>query len=169
MFLMIGITQGSKDLEHHQTTVCPACGRYGRYEVFMTFTQLLLFFIPCFKWNRQYFVRMACCGALYTLDPEVGARIARGEDVEIRPEDLMRVQQAETGYGGYGGGRSGQSYYEQSGYGRRPADDSFSSDAGNAGTNEAGDPPAKIRRRCVICGYETDEDFAYCPKCGQRF
>ena len=24
-------------------------------------------------------------------------------------------------------------------------------------------------RRCLNCGYETDEDFAFCPKCGNRF
>ena len=48
MFFMIGITNGKKDLEHSQTEICDVCGRYGRYEVFMTFSQLLLFFIPVF-------------------------------------------------------------------------------------------------------------------------
>ena len=24
-------------------------------------------------------------------------------------------------------------------------------------------------RRCLNCGYETDEDFVFCPKCGNRF
>lgn len=24
-------------------------------------------------------------------------------------------------------------------------------------------------KRCANCGYETTEDFEYCPKCGQRF
>ncbi len=24
-------------------------------------------------------------------------------------------------------------------------------------------------KRCFNCGYETDEDFEFCPKCGQRF
>ena len=92
MFLMIGITDGQKDLNYRQSVTCEACGRYGAYEVFMTYTQLLLFFIPVFKWNRQYFVRMSCCGTVYTLDPEVGAAIARGENTEIRPADLVRVQ-----------------------------------------------------------------------------
>ena len=92
MFLMIGITDGQKDLNYRQSVTCGACGKYGAYEVFMTYTQLLLFFIPVFKWNRQYFVRMSCCGTVYTLDPEVGAAIARGENTEIRPADLVRVQ-----------------------------------------------------------------------------
>lgn len=25
------------------------------------------------------------------------------------------------------------------------------------------------RKRCANCGYETDEDFDFCPKCGHRF
>ncbi|WP_394523937.1 zinc ribbon domain-containing protein [Lacrimispora sp. JR3] len=25
------------------------------------------------------------------------------------------------------------------------------------------------RKKCTSCGYETAEDFEYCPKCGQRF
>ena len=24
-------------------------------------------------------------------------------------------------------------------------------------------------KRCAYCGYETEEDFEYCPKCGRRF
>lgn len=128
MFLMIGVTDGQKALPYHQTGVCPRCGQFTAYEVWMTYTQLLLFFIPCFKWHRQYFVRMRCCGAVYALDPEVGRRIARGEDVTIRPEDLHEMVGSDGG-----------------GFRRSP------------------------RHRCAFCGYETDEDFAYCPKCGRRF
>lgn len=161
MFFMIGITNGKKDLEHSQTEICDVCGRYGRYEVFMTFSQLLLFFIPVFKWNRQYFVRMSCCNAVYTLNPEVGARIVRGEDVRIQKDDLMRVSQgAADMYGSswnYGGSGNGESLYDQ-------AKSAWDQDEASSG-----DRPAKIHHRCVICGYETDEDFQFCPKCGQRF
>lgn len=132
MFFMIGINQGRKDLAHDQLVICTQCGRYGRYQVFMTFTQLLLFFIPCFKWGRQYFVRMSCCGTVYALNPEIGARIARGEDVPIGTADLHLVS-------------SGSS------------------------REEAGEGPAHMVRRCAACGYQTQEDFAYCPKCGARF
>ena len=32
-------------------------------------------------------------------------------------------------------------------------------------------PPAwkTETKRCINCGYETKEDFEYCPKCGQKF
>lgn len=33
MFLMIGISQGRKDLSHDQLVICSQCGRYGHYRV----------------------------------------------------------------------------------------------------------------------------------------
>ena len=88
MFFMMGITDGRKDFDFNQVITCDKCGRYGRYQVYMTYMVLSLFFIPCFKWNRHYYVQTTCCNALYELDPEIGRRIARGEDVEILPQHL---------------------------------------------------------------------------------
>lgn len=124
MFFMMGITDGRKNLDFSQTIICNLCGKYGRYQVFMTYTVLSLFFIPCFKWNKHFYVQTSCCNALYELDPEIGKRIAHGENIEILPEHLTRV-----GNGGYG--------YSYKG--------------------------------CNNCGYETAEDFEFCPKCGNRF
>lgn len=121
---MMGITDGRKDFDFVQTMICDACGKYGRYQVFMTYTVLSLFFIPCFKWNKHYYVQTGCCGALYELDPEIGKAIARGEQVEILPQHLRRIHQGS--------------------YGRRV-------------------------KHCNYCGYETAEDFEFCPKCGNRF
>ena len=122
MFLMIGVTDGRKDLEFSQTVICGRCGRYGAYRVYMTFMQLLLFFIPCFKWNRQYYVEMSCCGTVYQLDPEVGRRIEKGEAVTISERDLTQLSSG---------------------------------------------PFTRIRT-CPNCGFSTDEDFDYCPKCGTK-
>lgn len=121
MFFMIGITDGRRDFDYSRMIICEACGAYGRYRVFMTYTVLSLFFIPCLKWNRRYYVESSCCGTLYELDGEIGARIARGEEVEIRSEHLKTV----------GKGRFG--------------------------------------RKCANCGFATEEDFAYCPRCGRPF
>lgn len=40
MFFMMGITDGRKDLDFSQQMICNVCGRYGRYQVFMTYTVL---------------------------------------------------------------------------------------------------------------------------------
>lgn len=141
---MIGVSQGSKEFDFTQTVICPCCGRYGRYIVFMTFSVLSLFFIPCFKWNKQYFVRMSCCGKIYRLNPEIGKLISKGEEMEIRPEDLEEV---DFGYSdGYSGGYAGYS------------DGGIRSRANWNGNTKT----------CSSCGYEADSDFEYCPKCGRR-
>lgn len=92
MFFIMGITDGRKDFDFHQMIVCNNCGAYGRFHVFMTYTMLSLFFIPCLKWNRRYYVQSSCCGTVYELNPEIGKRIARGEEVQIMPNDLQMIQ-----------------------------------------------------------------------------
>lgn len=122
MFFMMGITDSSKEFDFNQTIICDICGKYGSFKVFMTYTVLSLFFIPCIKWNKRFYVRTSCCNTLYELDPEVGKKIAKGEEVKILPEHLRKI---ETGYGTY--------------------------------------------KKCSNCGYETNEDFEFCPKCGNKF
>ena len=98
----------------------------------MTYTVLSLFFIPCFKWNRRYYVTMHCCGAVYELDPETGKRIASGESPEITEKDFVPVGESGWGFAG--------------------------SDNANI---------AEIKR-CENCGFTTEEDYDYCPRCGKH-
>ena len=121
MFFMMAITEGRKDFDYSKMVICSACGAYGRIQVFMTYTVLSLFFIPCFKWNKRYYVQMSCCNSVYELNEEIGKRIASGEDVTISDSDMVLV--------------SGR---------------------------------VRAHKRCNYCGYETDEDFAFCPKCGKE-
>ncbi len=103
MFFLMGVHDQQRQLDFTQTNLCTVCGRYGRYEVFMTCMVFTLFFIPLVHWNRRYYVRTTCCGRRYELNPEVGRRIQRGERVQIRPDDL-RDMGPSGGYG-YSGGR----------------------------------------------------------------
>lgn len=97
MFFIGGITQGTKELVYNAAAmICGRCGRYGRYQVFMTYMCLSFFFIPIFKWGRKYYVKTSCCGTVYQLNEEVGKRIAAGEDVSIREEDLTLVSEGQT-------------------------------------------------------------------------
>ena len=125
MLFIMGITGGRKDFDFQQFMICSVCGRYGRYQVFMTYTVLSLFFLPVLKWNRHYYVQTSCCGAVYELEPEIGKMIAAGKEIEIQSGHLTKVQSGSSFAYGY--------------------------------------------KRCRKCGYETAEDFEYCPKCGERF
>ena len=148
MFFMMGITQGRKDLTFTQTVICNRCGQYGRYMVFMTYTVLSLFFIPVFRWGKKYYVKMSCCGATYELDREVGREIERGMDVEIRPGDLEYMGgQNPYSYSGYWNNQDYEDQPEMIG-----KDDSY----------------ITVIKRCPNCGFSTEEDYDYCPKCGSR-
>lgn len=98
MFFMMGITDGRKDFDFHQQIICDICGKYGRFQVFMTYTVLSLFFIPCFKWNKHYYVQTSYCNTVYELDAEIGKRIAAGDDMEILPQHLRQMNQQGYGY-----------------------------------------------------------------------
>lgn len=156
MFFIMGISQGSKEFGFTQGAVCRACGRSGQYIVFMTYTVLTLFFIPVFKWNRQYFVRMSCCGTTYRLDPEVGKVIARGGQVEIQPQDLQDADGGAAGWSEpvYSAAQQGQSGQPESA-------------AQQADVNPWTNAPAD-KKVCSHCGYEAAPDFDFCPKCGNK-
>ncbi len=54
MIFIGGISQGQKILDYVKTVICDRCGRYGRFQVVMTYMYFSFFFIPLFKWNRKY-------------------------------------------------------------------------------------------------------------------
>ena len=148
MFFMMGITQGRKELPFTQTVICDRCGSYGRYMVFMTYTVLSLFFIPVFRWGKKYYVKMSCCGATYELDREVGREIERGVDVEIRPGDLDYL--------------GGQNPYSYSNHWNDQDDDDQPKEISQK------DSYITVIKRCPNCGFSTEEDYEYCPKCGSH-
>jgi len=136
MFLMIGVNQARKDLGNYSHFGCAACGSLGRYQVYMVYTCLSLFFIPIFKWGRHYYVETSCCHSLYELNPEIGNRLRHGEQVEIQTFDMKLVRQGRV--------QASQGY------------------------QDAAQNTYAYGRRCLACGYETMEDFDFCPKCGEQ-
>lgn len=76
MFFIGGIFQGKKEFEHfRQTIVCKKCGRLCSISVFMTYTCFSFFFIPLFKWGKQYYAVSNCCHTIYAIDAELGKAI----------------------------------------------------------------------------------------------
>jgi predicted nucleic-acid-binding Zn-ribbon protein len=92
MFFIMGISTSEKKIDFVQTMLCSKCGQYGRYEVYMTFTFLSLFFIPLFRWNRKFYVKSSCCQTLYAIDKEIGQRILHGEELILGESDLHIIQ-----------------------------------------------------------------------------
>lgn len=172
-FFIMGINTGRKDLDFHQMVVCSRCGRYSNYSVFMTYTVLSLFFIPVFRWNRKYYVTTGCCKTTWLLDPEVGKAIARGEKVNITPQDLSPVYTNTWHSQRYGSWqddyRGDRDYYN---------DTDRESNTGNRNEEETlidveaiedSSQNKSAAKTCSNCGFTTkDDDFVFCPKCGNR-
>lgn len=88
---IFGINEGHKPLGTYNNAICPSCGAYTRYEVFKTYSYFHIFFIPIFRWNKKYYVKSACCGTLYQLDPTIGSEFESGHNPDIRSEHLRIV------------------------------------------------------------------------------
>ena len=88
MIFIGGISQGQKILDYVKTVICDRCGGYGRYQVYMTYMYFSFFFIPLFKWNKRFYVKMSCCDAVYELDPEVGKALLHGQQADIKNDAL---------------------------------------------------------------------------------
>lgn len=93
MFFIMGVSTKEEKIDFNQTEICPNCDSFSRLELFMTYSYLMLFFIPVFKWNRKYYVKSSCCNSLYTIDKELGESIRRGRVSRINPEDLHTINQ----------------------------------------------------------------------------
>lgn len=85
---IFGILQKEKELDYNQTEICSCCGRFGRLQVFYCYTYFHFFFLPLFRWNQHYYIKMSCCAAVYELNPEIGTAIRRGENPQITQKDL---------------------------------------------------------------------------------
>jgi hypothetical protein len=88
MFFILGISQKEKKLDYDELVVCKCCNKYGHIEVFLTYSYFFLFFIPIFKWNKKYYVRMSCCNAIAEIEDELGRKIERNEISHI---DLDKI------------------------------------------------------------------------------
>lgn len=92
MFFILGISSASKQLEYIQNFLCSKCGKFGKYEIYITYTYLSLFFIPILKWNKKYYAKSTCCKNTYMLNYETGEKIRKGIDITINDSDLTAVK-----------------------------------------------------------------------------
>ena len=88
--LILGWGSSSKIILE-QAGICKHCGHMCRLAVFMTYSYFSLFFIPFFKWGKQYYVRSSCCGATYAISPEMGKAISKGGLDVLSHEELTYI------------------------------------------------------------------------------
>lgn len=100
MFFIFGFGHGKKLFSNSDTVICGQCGGFGRYQLFMTYSYFSLFFLRILQWDRNYYLQMECCNALYQLNPEVGKQLARGERMEIGEADRTLIHGGNGGFRG---------------------------------------------------------------------
>ncbi|HPU41987.1 MAG TPA: zinc ribbon domain-containing protein [Acetivibrio clariflavus] len=86
-----GIQDKDKYIGTCNNIICPSCEKLGRYEIHKLYRYFHIFFIPIFRWDIKYMVKTSCCGSLYELDPEVGKEFEKNPDIEIKEQNLQRV------------------------------------------------------------------------------
>ncbi|MDI3481892.1 MAG: hypothetical protein PWQ97_1547 [Tepidanaerobacteraceae bacterium] len=92
---IFGIQNKERLIKQFDNIICPACGRLSRAELMEYYTYFHFFFIPLFKWNRKYFLRLRCCGSLFEVEEEYTKEIIQGGEIDF--DKLKKVGSA----GGY--------------------------------------------------------------------
>lgn len=98
MFFMIGITHQRKELDYYEPILCDSCSKYGRFEAYMEYNLLVLFFIPILKFNKKFYARTTCCNNIYLItNREKGLMMERqqGHNVFLKQEDIKLIKKGD--------------------------------------------------------------------------
>jgi hypothetical protein len=95
---IFGIEEKKKELKTFPQVVCPLCGHFTQAVLFERFTYLHIFFIPTFRWNRHYYIRLRCCGTIYEADAETAQQLKTSDDI-----DFTRLKLVSGGFSGFSG------------------------------------------------------------------
>lgn len=90
---IFGVEQKEKELRTWNV-VCPDCGKMAKAALYMGYTYFHIFFIPTFRWNKRYFVKLRCCGSVYEV-PEDYARSLVESDII----DFSKLKKVASGGG----------------------------------------------------------------------
>lgn len=101
MFFIMGVSQEEKKLDFDEFTICRCCRKYGHVEVYISYWYFMFFFIPLFKWNKTYFVKMTCCNKVGKLDNEIGRKIEKKEKVSLDVDDIEFIDLENRNYFNY--------------------------------------------------------------------
>lgn len=91
--MSFGISAVAKDLNFHQSTMCQKCGKYSSVSVFSVSSTFSIF-VPLFKWGTKYYAVSSCCDMVFSVSPQAGQAIERGEETQLWKQDMQIVGRA---------------------------------------------------------------------------
>lgn len=94
---IFGVEDREKPVRDFVNAVCPVCGRLTSAHIYEHYTYFHVFFIPTIRWNKHYFVKLRCCGALYEADAAYAQELKTAVGI-----DFSRLKKISGGFGGFG-------------------------------------------------------------------
>ncbi len=91
MFFIFGINSKREEIGNNISISCPSCDRRGPFRAFVEYSALSIFFIPIFKWNKNYYLESTCCGSLYQVSDEIGRDLERNIRLDLSYSDLKPI------------------------------------------------------------------------------
>lgn len=88
---IFGIESKEKEIKSFSVTVCPDCGKYTQAVLFESYTYFHIFFIPTFRWNRKYFIRLRCCGSVYEAAEDYVRQLKSAESIDFSRLEKVRA------------------------------------------------------------------------------
>lgn len=85
MFFFIGIfgiQDKQRTIKEFNNVIC-ACGSLSSAELIEKYTYFHFFFLPLFKWNREYYVRFRCCNRLFKVPEDYVDELKDSSDIDI--------------------------------------------------------------------------------------
>lgn len=80
---IFGIQSKSKLQKEYENVICPDCGRFSRAELFESYMYFHFFFIPLFKWDRKYYIKLRCCNAIYVAEQDYAKELLGNDTIDF--------------------------------------------------------------------------------------
>lgn len=95
---IFGIEEKEKEINAFAQVVCPVCGRFSQAVFFEHYTYFHIFFIPTFRWNKHFYIKLRCCGAIYEADATYAERLKTADTI-----DFTRLKLVSSGFAAFAG------------------------------------------------------------------
>lgn len=81
---IFGVEEREKELKEFTGTICPCCGQLTRASLMEHYSYFHIFFIPTFRWNRQYYLRYRCCGGIYEVNTDYFKELKDSSGIDVQ-------------------------------------------------------------------------------------
>lgn len=94
---IFGVEQKEKEIKSFRV-VCPDCGRMALAALYMSFTYFHIFFIPTFRWNKRYCVKLQCCGNVYDVPEDYSTQLKESDSLDFSRLKKVYEQNARNSF-----------------------------------------------------------------------